>query len=174
MSFSYEEKVKVVKLVKDGHLSYLKAGKTIGVSKTVVLGWVKLVEKHGFEALKEKTSRKTYPGKFKLNVIEYMHDNHLSCYTAAAKFNIARTQIQRWERIYYEEGAEALLQERRGKTKKMEQKSSDKSFNEDVQKDLITEVQQLRMENEYLKKLNALVQKRKKLKNGKKQRSSQS
>jgi len=172
MPFNYKEKVKVVKLVKEEHLSYLKAGKAIGASKTVVLEWVKLFEKHGFEALKEKTSRKTYLGEFKLNVIKYMHDNHLSCYTVAAKFNVARTQIQRWERIYYEEGTEALLQERRGRPQKMKQKSDDKTCNENKQEDLIAEVQQLRMENEYLKKLNALVQKHKKLKNGKKRKSS--
>ena len=41
---------------------------------------------------------------------------------------------------------------------------SKKKFNKETEKDLIEEVQRLRMENEYLKKLNALVQEREKSK----------
>ena len=41
-------------------------------------------------------------------------------------------------------------------------------LDEETEKDLIAEVQQLRMENEYLKKLNALVQERIKRENKKK------
>ena len=71
-------------------------------------------------------------------------------------------QLQRWERIYLEEGAEGLMKERRGRscsaggTKKGRPPKLDKK----VEEDLIAENQRLRMEIEYLKKLDALVQKR--------------
>ena len=40
----------------------------------------------------------------------------------------------------------------------MKLKENKKKLNKDIEEDLIAENQRLRMENEYLKKLNALVQ----------------
>ena len=86
----------------------------------------------------------------------------------AFQFRLANHKIVgRWERIYYEEGPQALYKERRGRTSKMNSKPrKKKNINEN--EDLLEEVQRLRMENEYLKKLNALVQKRIKRENKKK------
>ena len=70
-----------------------------------------------------------------------------------------RKQLQRWERIFLEEGAEGLVKERRGRacsaggTRKGRPPKLDKK----VEEDLIAENQRLRMEIEYLKKLSALV-----------------
>ena len=58
--------------------------------------------------------------------------------------------------------------ERRGRSKNMSSKSKKKNLNKEVEEDLIAENQRLRMENEYLKKLNALVQERIKRENKKK------
>ena len=59
--------------------------------------------------------------------------------------------IKMWERIFLEEGVEGLMKERRGRVPKFDKKAEE---------DLIAENQRLRMEIEYLKKLDALVQKR--------------
>lgn len=82
----------------------------------------------------------------------------------AAHFNILSLKsVSDWERIYYEEGKEALFEERRGRARKMETGNSRKKQNAiQENEDLLAEVQRLRMENEYLKKLNALVQEREK------------
>ncbi len=70
--------------------------------------------------------------------------------------------LKGWERIYLEEGAEGLMTERRsracaaGGTRKGRPPKLDKK----VEEDLIAENQRLRMEIEYLKKLDALVRKR--------------
>ena len=50
----------------------------------------------------------------------------------------------------------------------MKLKEDKKKLNKDIEEDLIAENQRLRMENEYLKKLNALVQERIKRENNKK------
>ena len=42
----------------------------------------------------------------------------------------------------------------------MKLKEDKKKLNKDIEEDLIAENQRLRMENEYLKKLNAIVQER--------------
>ena len=71
-------------------------------------------------------------------------------------------QVQRWERIYLEEGAEGLMKERRGRACSTSgtRKGRPPKLDKKVEEDLIAENQRLRMENEYLKKLDALVQKR--------------
>lgn len=50
----------------------------------------------------------------------------------------------------------------------MKLKENKKKLNKDIEEDLIAENQRLRIENEYLKKLNALVQERIKRENKKK------
>ena len=130
--------------------------------------WVKKFEQNGIQGL-IKNKNTSYSGEFKQNVIEYMHQNHLSCQETAYYFNLGCTNvIIKWERIYYEEGPQALYEKTRGRPRKMSSKPKKKKLDKNVEEDLIAEVQHLRMENEYLKKLNALVQERIKRENKKK------
>ena len=97
---------------------------------------------------------KSYSGKFKQTVVEDIRQNHLSYSEAMRKYGIAgKMSIQKWERIYLEEGPEGLSIERRGRGSIGRPPKLDKK----VEEDLISEVQRLRAENDYLKKLNALV-----------------
>ena len=127
-----------------------------------------------------KTGRKNkvYSAEFKIGVIMDMRERHLSYHETVRKYELgndqtggARLMLQRWERIYLEEGAEGLMRERRGRacsaggTRKGRSPKLDKK----VEEDLIAENQRLRMEIEYLKKLSALVLAEER-KNGKKQK----
>ena len=117
-----------------------------------------------------KTGRKnkTYSPEFKLSVIMDMRNNHLGDSETIRKYfphlqsNRSFAFLQKWERIFLEEGAEGLMKERRGIASKASgtQKGRPPKFNKKVEEDLIAENQRLRMEIEYLKKLDALVQKR--------------
>ena len=73
-----------------------------------------------------------------------------------------KNAVQRWERIYLEEGAEGLMKERRGRACSASgtRKGRPPKLDKKVEEDLIAENQRLRTEIEYLKKLDALVQKR--------------
>ena len=71
----------------------------------------------------------------------------------AELYGIYHKRICDWERIYLQDGREGLLMERRGRSKTPQKVG----FSPEQETDLLAEVQQLRMENEYLKKLNALV-----------------
>ena len=66
-------------------------------------------------------------------------------------------RVQRWERIFLEEGAEGLMKERRGKNNTSSKRGRPPKLEPKVEEDLIAENQRLRMEIEYLKKLSALV-----------------
>jgi len=107
-----------------------------------------------------KRERKTYSGEFKQGVVEDLRGNRLSYSEAERKYNVARGAVRSWERIYLEEGAEGLSVERRGRACSAggTRKGRPPKLEKTVKEDLISENQRLRMENDYLKKLNALVQ----------------
>lgn len=82
----------------------------------------------------------------------------LSYKEAARQFDVSQdTVVAKWERIYLEEGPEGLYIERRGRSSKGR---PPKKLKPEVEEDLLAEVQRLRAENAYLKKLNALVAER--------------
>lgn len=73
---------------------------------------------------------------------------HLSIYAAMQEFGINDHKIiERWERIYLEEGPEGLSVERRGRSST----GRSKKLPKEVEEDLLAEVQRLRAENDYLK-----------------------
>ena len=97
---------------------------------------------------------KRYTPEFKQMVVETMREEHMSVREAMRRFEINdHGIIERWERIYLEEGPEGLGIERRGR------KSSSRpaKMSKTVEEDLIAENQRLRAENDYLKNLQALV-----------------
>ena len=90
-------------------------------------------------------------------VVETMMREKLSYREAARQFEIQdHNRVASWERIYLMEGAEGLYIERRGHGSK----GRPQQFPREVEEDLLAEVQRLRAENAYLKKLHALVQER--------------
>lgn len=106
---------------------------------------------------------KHYSPQFKVEVIETMHKKRMGYKETSRYFlpevndNTGKNYIKLWERIYFEEGAEGLAKERRGRKGGRPPK---KSLKPEIEKDLIERIQVLEMENEYLKKLKALVSKR--------------
>ena len=165
--YSNELKLEIVKYcIEEYHSKYDAANKFNIPSPTPIDDWIRKYKKHGVEGL-IKQKKSSYSGGFKQNVVEYMHSNHLSATETAIHFRIMTNAVLKWERIYYEEGPQALYEERRGRKKNMSSKPK-KKLSKEIEEDLIAENQRLRMENEYLKKLNALVQERIKRENKKK------
>ena len=114
-----------------------------------------------------KTGRenKRYSTEFKMCVIMDMREHRLSYKETVRKYwegskgkeaNYVK-QIQLWERIFLEEGAEGLMKERRGKNNISGKRGRPPKLDKKIEEDLIAENQRLRMEIEYLKKLSALV-----------------
>lgn len=99
---------------------------------------------------------KRYTPEFKVKVVETMQKERLSYREAEQQFGLPHNSAAAWERIYLEEGAEGLYIERRGR----KATGRPQKIKKEVEEDLIAEVQRLRAENAYLKKLNALVAER--------------
>lgn len=97
---------------------------------------------------------KRYTGEFKQMVVETMHREKLNHKEVERQFAItSHSCVPNWERIYLTEGPEGLYVERRGHGSKGRPPQMPKK----VEEDLLSEVQRLRAENAYLKKLQALV-----------------
>ena len=113
---------------------------------------------------KKGRKNKRYTPEFKIRVIMDMREHRLNYHETVRKYELgndqtggARSMVQRWERIFLEEGAEGLMKERRGKNNTSGKRGRPPKLDPKVEKDLIAENQRLRMEIEYLKKLSALV-----------------
>ena len=119
---------------------------------------------------KKGTIQQKYSAEFKIGVIMDMREHRMGYRETVRKYwDVSKGQeanyknaVQRWERIYLEEGAEGLMKERRGRACSASgtRKGRPPKLDKKVEEDLIAENQRLRMEIEYLKKLDALVQKR--------------
>ncbi len=127
----------------------------------------------------DKTGRKkrSYSAEFKIGVIMDLREHRLGYRETARKYNMSKSgstvaTLQRWERIYLEEGAEGLMKERRGRACAASgtKKGRPPKLDPKVEEDLIAENQRLRMEIEYLKKLDALVREREERENARNQK----
>ncbi len=152
------------------HVSIRSLSAKYNVSASVISEWCAAYLEHGKAGL--CTTHQTYSGDFKVSVVEYMHNTGTSLNQTAKHFNIhSRKTISKWEQVYNEKGKDALYHKNRlgrppamGKKQgKPKEESTEKSKSEKKSyEELEAEVEDLRMENEYLKKLNALVQEREK------------
>ena len=97
---------------------------------------------------------KRYTAEFKKFVVETMRQDGLSYRETERRYELPSGRAAAWERIYLTEGPEGLSIERRGRSSKGR---TPKQLPKQVEEDLLAEVQRLRAENDYLKKLQALV-----------------
>jgi transposase len=165
IKFSIEYKRKVVECYLEGKRSALSIGREYGTDESTVRLWVKQYKQYGREGFVRK--RRSYDVKFKLLVLKHLWEHEATYSDTALLFDIRRPGcIGEWERGYRSGGIEALLRPPTRKpvktmsTKPTESTSSVSKEDESrSREELIKELNDLRMENAYLKKLKALVQK---------------
>ncbi|OEZ57050.1 transposase [Duganella sp. HH105] len=163
--YSEQFKLAVVQQYLEGAGGYQAVANGHQVKRTAVRRWVDLFKAHGKAGLAKKFSH--YDAQFRLAVLKHMWANELSYRQVANVFNIRSTGcIGQWERCYHSGGIDALTPRKRGKPKKMPdfQTSQPQLPADDetrTREELLAEVNHLRMENAYLKKLRALVQSQK-------------
>ncbi|WP_422392631.1 IS3 family transposase [Mycetohabitans rhizoxinica] len=161
--YTEQQKLQVVEDYLSGQSGLKTVAKRHDVDISAVRSWVAAYREHGCAGLMKK-QRVDYSAEFKLTVLKRMRSEGLSRRQVAAKFDIRLFKVVgEWERRYDEGGLEALAPRRRGLTKKMPTtvNSADlpvKAVQREArtQDELLAEVKQLRMENAYLKKLEAL------------------
>lgn len=134
-----------------------------GIGESMLHRWIKAWQQHGEVGLRKK--RETYSAKFKLTVLRHMWRHELSCSQTSAIFDLREPGgISRWERQYHEGGFEALKPRRKGRPPTMSQPKQppqpapDPAQDVRSREDLLKEIEYLRAEVAYLKKLDALLQ----------------
>jgi transposase len=161
--YDYELKLKLVMAYLDGDGGFRALGAKFGVDHTKIRGWVTHYRLHGTEGLRKKFSH--YSASFKLSVLQQMWNDGLSYGQTAAVFGIRNPWcLAGWERLYRSGGIEALEPRKRGRPKAMDDPKSkpppDREEDQRSREELLGELNHLRMENAYLKKLEALVRAR--------------
>jgi transposase len=125
------------------------------ISANTIYKWERYVESG--ELMRKVNSK--YSVADKLEIINYYREN--GKIATEEKYDISSSSFYRWERQLEEYGVEALAKDGRGRPKGPKKDIS-------KNKDLMAELQRLRLENMYLKKLKALVEKREEQENKKK------
>ncbi|QVK20091.1 helix-turn-helix domain-containing protein [Mycoplasmatota bacterium] len=155
--YDVEFKVKVVSY-------YNKYGLTATMNKfnlkadETIYRWVRKSKTTGF--MRKKNTKISSEKKFE--ILEYFWEYGYA--ETDMKYGIVAGTLHKWERKYHEYGIDGLSIDGRGRKSKIVQKPKDLNKNED----LLAENQRLRLELEYLKKLDALVQEREERKRKKK------
>lgn len=160
--YSYEYKIQVVEHYLQNGDGLVATSNKFQVEQSAVRKWVALYRYHGLEALKKKPNA-TYSPTFKRSVIEHMRQHMWSIRQTAAHFNIpAFTSVSHWEKLY-DDGKIEDSPVHRGRPKAMAKippPSLEKPLEEMTHQELLAEARYLRTEHAYLKKLDALIQRK--------------
>ena len=137
-----------------------------GIDHSTVRKWYKAYQLHGLFAFSKRSM--IYTVEEKLKVLQRMEEEDWSTRQTCAFFNIpTRSTVKTWLKRYNEGGAEALINRRRGRPMTKPKKNPrpkktaptpEKSVAGMNPDELRQELEYLRAENAYLKKLDALVQ----------------
>jgi transposase len=157
--YSLQFKTAAVEAYINGCDGFRKTANRYSVDCSLLRRWVAAFQAHGSSGL--QSNRRHYSCAFKFSVIECMHKERLSLREVATRFGLGQSsQVGIWERQYYSGGPDALT--KRKKTAPMPKKSPVQLQSELVDDDsksreqLKVELDYLRMENAYLKKLEEI------------------
>ena len=155
-----EKKLEAIQAVETGE-SIGGVARRYGIERRELSHLWKIYQKHGPEGLANRCYNWTVTQKYE--VLKYMHENQLSCRETGIKFGIVTSStVQRWENLYLEHGIDGLENKKKGRKPRSVKPKPPKTREEE----LLGRIEDLEIENEYLKKLNALVAEREKREKG--------
>lgn len=145
-----------------GHSGLKIVARRHGVNVASLRLWAAAYRVHGAAGVQTK-QRSLYSAEFKMAVLQRIREENLSHRQAAALFNIRnRDIIGAWQRQYEVGSTAALAPHTAALPSKMSEKvSADGKLADDdarTRQELLEELKRLRVENAYLKKLEALAQ----------------
>ncbi len=164
-----QQKLQAVEAYLSGQWSMAQITQRHGVTESTVHRWLALYRQHGAAGLAQQP-RRSYDLAFRLQVLSTMRSQALSAQQAALRFGVRDLSIVgQWVRLYDAGGKAALAPQLRGSPTPMRKPppvspAAPPAGDHDTRsrEELLKELDWLRMENAYLKKLEALVQAKRK------------
>lgn len=160
--YTEQFKLTVIEHYLTGSAGFTAISRQYGVPRSLIQRWVWFFRLHGAAWFKKKVGR--YSAEFKLSVLKHMWENDQSYGQVSAQFDIRdQCAVGVWERKYQAGGFDALEPHPTGRPKKMPTAKDTEPLPSPTdetrsRQELLVENRRLRMELEYLKKLDALVQ----------------
>ena len=166
MKYSWEFKLECVDKYKNGEYIATpgKNKKQRNTFMNLVKGWVKSYDDLGVDGLKHSSTNKDWTPEMRFELVaKVLAGNSITSVAKNAHINLG--QLYQWVRRYNEKGMDGLQCKKGRPTKQLVMKKKTKktklSISEREELKLLRERNEyLAMENEYLKKLDALVSKR--------------
>ena len=162
--YSPELKLKSVLTYLKGTASFKTIAEQFNVSLTPLKVWVAQYKSNGVEAF--YSSYTNYDLNFKMDVLNFINDFGITPNEAAAIYNISSpSTVHNWVKLFNTDGIDALKSKKKGRPSMKQENKKQNTVNTSTEgsvEALQAELERLRMENAYLKKLNALVQNKEK------------
>jgi transposase-like protein len=160
--YSLELKLQAVLAYLDGKGSFQTIAERFQVSLSPLKNWVNHYREHGVKGFQQAYTN--HDLRFKMDVLNYMRETRASIEKTASIFNVGSSNVWKWKQLFEAGGVDALQQRKKGRPS-MNKKDKKNQPEEGSVEALRAENERLRMENEYLKKLQALIQQKEKLQN---------
>lgn len=159
--YTFETKLKAVQDYLEGKDSYKDVARKYNTTKVMVQTWVKQFREHGPEAFQQQYTNHSV--EFKMDVLNYLERTGASMIETAAVFNLSsHSTVRKWKQLFETGGIGALQPKEKGRPS-MKKKVDKNQPAEGSEEALRVELERLRMENAYLKKLHALIQEKERL-----------
>ena len=162
--YSEQQKLDAVQGYRSGDLGLRATAVLHNVDVASLRKWVAAYEAIGIAGIQRKR-RQTYDLEFKLEVLRTIKSEELSYRQAGALFNVRRFDtIASWERAYEKDGIAGLMPQQPTRREPNAPGGAPKPLADSdgaetpSRQELLAELEVLRTENAYLKKLKALVQ----------------
>ncbi|STZ01480.1 Transposase and inactivated derivatives [Moraxella lacunata] len=147
------------------HHGYKQTAKHFNLNHTTVELWVKLYQAHGIDGIKRRHTKAVYDTDFKLNAVQAIQQGK-SLTQLAIELNLPQPSLlSTWLKSYQAFGIMGLIPKPKGKKAMSNKHNANKTKStwktkQDHEKsvdDLLDELAYLGAENDYLKKLDALI-----------------
>lgn len=150
-------KLDTVQQCLSGQISVEEIARLRGLDYSMVRRWVSGYQVHGMAGLTKQYVRRS--AQFKLLVLERIARESLSERQAVAIYNLRNAGIvSQWRQRYDAGGVCALMPKRQGRSTMFHKHLAAPIPQDMTEKQLREEIAYLRAENDYLKKLDALIQ----------------
>ena len=147
----YAALLKYMKMLEDGY-SIDHIHKKFGIGNGRLQSLWLLYQQYGTSVLHRKHYAQP-SGELKQQIVLDIEKNHLTLVQASLKYGVSTGRLEVWNKIYREQGVDALLlTKKRGRPPGMGRPRKKKP-------EEMTELERLREENEYLRTENALLKK---------------